>query len=415
MTDSAAAKEPTTEFGRRRWLMLALGVTAQAVACVFVYGVPYLVPMLRSTEHLSLGQAGTVISAPTIGLVVALVAWGAAADKWGEHIVLGVGLGLSTLVLFAGLAAHGPVLLWLVFFLAGVTGASVYAASGRVVMGWFAAKERGLAMGVRQTSTPLGMCIAALVVPSLAASAGVHGVLLFSAVLTGVVALAVAVWVVDPPRPAKPAAGSAADRPRSPYHSPALWRIHGASALLVWPQFTIGAFGLVYLVDVQHWSAADAGRLMAAGQLIGAGGRIAVGKWSDHVRSRLRPMRQLALANGVLMLLLAACALWHSWAADVVLVLTCGLSASTNGLSFTATAELAGARWAGRALGMQNMGQNVTASLTPPLVGELIGADGYPSSFGVAAALSIAAVLAVPSAARVEARVPGLAPTAARP
>ncbi|MER7210926.1 MULTISPECIES: MFS transporter [Streptosporangium] len=408
MNKSAAPTPGDT--GRKRWLMLGLGVAAQAVACVFVYGVPYLVPELRSTEHLSLAQAGVVISAPTIGLMAALVAWGAAADRYGERVVLGLGLALSTLILFAGLMVHGLVLLWVVFFLAGAAGASVYAASGRVVMGWFSAKERGLAMGVRQTSTPLGMGVAALAIPPLAAGNGISAALLFTAVLTGVVGLAVAIWVVDPPRPAKPTADGAATKPPSPYRSPVLWRVHGASALLVWPQFTVGAFGLLYLVDVQHWSVTDAGRLMAVGQLAGALGRIAVGKWSDRVGSRLRPMRQLALVNGVLMLLMALCALWPSWAADVVLIAACGLAASTNGLSFTSTAEIAGPHWAGRALGVQNTGQNLTASLTPPLAGELIVVGGYAAGFGLAAVFSLAAVFATPSAHRAETPRPDPAP-----
>ncbi|MGH3392636.1 MAG: MFS transporter [Actinomadura sp.] len=379
-----------------RWLMLTLGVAAQTVASVFVYGVPYLVPALRSAEHLSLAQAGTVIAAPTIGLIVALIAWGAAADRYGERIVLGGGLALSTLTLAVGLAVNGPALLWVVFCLAGAAGASVYAASGRVVMGWFTAKERGLAMGIRQTSTALGMCIAAVTVPPLAAGHGVRGALLFIAVLTGVVTVAVSIWVVDPPRAVKSVVG-AEDRAQSPYRTPVLWRIHGASALLVWPQFTVAAFGLLFLVDVQHWSATSAGRLLAVGLVLGAVGRIAVGKWSDLVGSRFRPMRQLALTNGALMLLLALCALWPSWPAVVVLVFACGMTASTNGLSFTATAELAGPHWAGRALGVQNTGQNLTASMTPPLVGALIGTAGYAPAFGLAAVFALAALFATPA------------------
>src|SRR5699024_12031482 len=40
--------------------------------------------------------------------------------------------------------------------------ASVNSASGRVVMGWFPRHRRGLAMGIRQMSQPLGTSIAAV-------------------------------------------------------------------------------------------------------------------------------------------------------------------------------------------------------------------------------------------------------------
>jgi len=69
---------------------------------------------------------------------------------------------------------------------------------------------------------------------------------------------------------------------------------------------------------------------------------------------------------------------------------------STNGLAFTAVAEQAGAAWAGRALGIQNTGQNALAALTPPVVAVLIGAAGYPAAFAAAAALPLAAAALVP-------------------
>jgi hypothetical protein len=75
------------------------------------------------------------------------------------------------------------------------------------------------------------------------------------------------------------------------------------------------------------------------------------------------------------------------------------LAVSTNGLAFTAVAELAGAAWAGRALGIQNTGQNLVAAATPPAVAVLIGAWGYPAAFALAGALPLAAAALIPIAA----------------
>ncbi|MFE0464540.1 MFS transporter [Kitasatospora sp. NPDC058965] len=379
---------------RRRWLMLALGVAAQTVACLFVYGVPYLVPVLRGgPAHLSLARAGLVVACPTVGLLGSLVAWGALADRRGERVVLSSGLGLGAVLLLVAATVRGPVLLGGVFVLAGAACAAVFSASGRLVMGWFAVAERGLAMGVRQTSTPLGLGLAAATWPPLAARGGPRLALLCTGVLIAVVAVLLALLLVDPPRAGGAVAG---ERGGSPYRTAALWRIHAAGALLVWPQFTAGAFGLVLLVDVRHWQPTAAGQLMAVGQLLGAAARVGAGRWSDRVGSRVRPMRQLALATAVLVLVLALCARWPSALTDVVLVLACGLTASTNGLSFTATAERAGPAWSGRALGVHNTGQNLVASLAPPLTGALIGWAGYPWAFALAAVLAGAAVGVTP-------------------
>jgi predicted MFS family arabinose efflux permease len=247
-------------------------------------------------------------------------------------------------------------------------------------------------MGVRQTSTPLGMLVAAVAVPPIAATHGLHGAVLFVGVLSGVMAVLTALFIVDPPRPAPKAAGG--EKPPSPYRTPTLWRIHGASALMVWPQFTVGAFGLVYLTDVRHWSAVAAGQLMACGQALAAACRIGAGRWSDAVGSRLRPMRWLAAAVGVLGVGLAVAG--DSAVGVALLIVLCGLSASTNGLSFTSVAELAGPRWAGRALAVQNTGQNLTASLCPPVVGALISASGFGPAFAVAAVCAFASIAALP-------------------
>jgi hypothetical protein len=59
-------------------------------------------------------------------------------------------------------------------------------------------------------------------------------------------------------------------------------------------------------------------------------------------------------------------------------------------------ADRAGPLWAGRALGVQNIGQNLTASLAPPAVGALISASGYGTAFACAAVCGLAAIAVVP-------------------
>lgn len=386
----------------RRWMMLTLGTAAQTVACLFLYGLPYLSDTLRRDGGLSLAQVGLVVACPAVGLVLALVAWGALADRYGERKVIASGLTAAALLLALGSQTRGLVPLGAVLALAGAASASVSAASGRLVLGWFSKEQRGLAMGIRQTATPLGMGIAALTVPPLAERGGVAAPVLGMAVLCAAVAVLVAVCAADPSPPADGRTQQSGKA--NPYRGPRLWRVHGASALLCVPQFTTGVFALVFLVDVRGWSAVQAGQLLALAQVLGAGSRIAAGRWSDRVGSRLRPMRQLAWATGAVVGLTAAGAQWPSPATDLLLIVACGITASTNGLAFTATAEFAGRAWSGRAMGVQNTGQNLAASLTPPALGALITGAGYASGFVVAAALALAAAFVVPVASERAAR-----------
>jgi sugar phosphate permease len=376
----------------RRWLVLAAGTVALTAGSAFQYGLAYLIPALRASG-LSLAQAGVIVACPTAGLLLTLVAWGAAADRWGERRILAAGLGVAGLVLLAATRARGMATLGACLVVAGAAGASVYAASGRLILGWFAARERGMAMGIRQSAQPLGVAVAALALPSLAA----RGLAAAFAFLGGFCLLAAALVVAVVRDPARDGEREQAQR-GSPYRTGVLWRIHAASALLVVPQFTVSTFALVFLVEARGWRAPAAGALLAVAAAGGAASRLGAGHWSDRLGSRMRPMRILALATTAALLALALAAVAAPALAVPILLGAAVLVVSTNGLAFTAVAELAGPAWAGRALGIQNTGQNAVAALTPPLVAVLIGAAGYPAAFAVAGVLPLAAAALVPLA-----------------
>ena len=108
-----------------------------------------------------------VLAAEWIGLALAMLPWGFAADRFGERWTLAVGL--AGCAAFLAGAAFAPTFesLFVFLFLAGALGGSVQSGSGRAVMGWFSRDERGLALGVRQTAVPVGGLIAAVAIPVL--------------------------------------------------------------------------------------------------------------------------------------------------------------------------------------------------------------------------------------------------------
>jgi sugar phosphate permease len=180
-------------------VVLAVGMLAMTAGCAFQFGLPFLIPALRA-EGLSLSQAGILVACPSGGLLLALVAWGAAADRWGERLVLSSGLGLAGLVLLASMTVRSPIALGACFLLAGAAGASVHASSGRLILSRFAGHERGLAMGIRQTAQPLGVAVAALMLPPLS-TVGHAAPLMFLGAASLAAAVLVVVAVRDPARP----------------------------------------------------------------------------------------------------------------------------------------------------------------------------------------------------------------------
>ncbi|QBE47957.1 MFS transporter [Leucobacter triazinivorans] len=405
---------------RVRWWVLAVGLLAQTFTSMLQFGLPFLHPQLFSLAGSSAEIAALLIAAPSVGLVASLFAWGWVADRHGERpaMVLGLGSGalaLGSLALLLGARQYTPVpVVWWGLFLSSALLASVNSASGRLILSWFPLHERGLAMGIRQTSQPLGIAFAAALFPLAAQGSGFHAPL-------GMVALgcAGAALLVVSTVPALAAASVSAHFTeagrgplRSPYARSPIWRMHGASALLTVAQFLLSVFGFVYLVSAQHWDPVAAGLFFTATGLAGAVMRVLMGWCSDRLGSRLHPLRWIAIA--LLLLLGMLSALAHAPAAAApeptslvlerallaALFMATVLSSSNNGLSYTLVAEYAGQRWAGRALGAQNTAQNAVAAVVPPLGALFLGAAGFGGLFLLGAVAAGTAALALPPSSR---------------
>lgn len=387
---------PTSTGTARRWLLLAVGLVATLCANIFINGVAFLIPTLHTDHGLDLARAGLMSSLPAFGMVATLIAWGYLTDRVGERVVLTLGSALTAGAAFAAASASTLPMIGVFLVLGGAAAASSNSASGRLVVGWFPPQQRGLAMGIRQTAQPLGVGLGALVIPRLAESHGIGTALLFPAVACAVSAVLCAVLVLDPPRP--PRADAPAEHLANPYRATTtLHRIHAVSMLLVVPQVMVWTFALVWLMSARGWSAAAAGALVTIAQMLGAAGRIAAGRWSDRVGSRLRPIRSIAAAAAAAMAALALTDWLGSPASVAVLVAASVITVSDNGLAFTAIAEIAGPFWSGRALGTQNTGQLLTAAVVPGMFGALIGVAGYPLAFAVCALFPLAALPMVPA------------------
>jgi MFS family permease len=378
-----------------RWSMLGIGLFATLCANVFINGVAFLIPTLHTEFGLNLAAAGLISAMPKFGMVFTLIPWGYLVDRIGERFVLYAGSALTAAAALGAALTHSLILMSVFLLLGGMAAASSNSASGRLVVGWFPTEQRGFAMGIRQTAQPLGVGLGALVMPVVAQHHGLGAAMAFPAAVCAVAAVVCAVGVTDPPREKRVDASAAVLA--NPYRgSSTLWRIHAVSVLLVVPQALVWTFTLVWLIAEHGWSPASAGALVTAAQILGAAGRIAAGRWSDRVGSRLRPIRIIAAVAATSM---AALALTDASGSDwsvAVMVLASVVTVSDNGLAFTAIAEIAGPFWSGRALGTQNTTQLLATGLTPPVFGALIGAAGYPAAFAVCALFPILAIPFVP-------------------
>ncbi|SHK42179.1 Sugar phosphate permease [Pseudonocardia thermophila] len=379
---------------RYRWVVLAVGAAAQAATSAYFLGLASITPALRVHFGLDLPGVGTLLGTIALGLVLTLIAWGSAADRFGERGVMTVGLLGAAIALGAAAVVPNPAAVGLLLALAGASGASVNSASGRAVLTWFPAERRGFAMSIRQTAVPVGGGLAALVLPGLADTAGVPAAFAALGGFCAVAAVAVAIWVTEPP--GSPARGTAERAGFSVVlRNRRLLLLSVAAFSLVIPQ----SMGLTFLVELLHDSAgfspAVAAAVLAGVQALSVVGRLSSGLWSDQVGSRLGPLRITAVVVAAAFALAAALEPGPAALFVIVLVPAVAISASWNGLVYAAAGELAPPGRAATAMAVSNTAAFVSAAVGPMVGGVIAHAAGWPAMLACGAVVALLARLAL--------------------
>jgi sugar phosphate permease len=369
-----------------RWAVLAAGTTASTAFSAVLLGLPVLAPILREEFDLTLTEVGIVVASVWVGPIFTLLPWGLAADRWGERLALAVGLTAMGLLVGAAAAVDDFYAFVGLMGLASAAGSSVNSASGRAVMHWFGAEERGFALGLRQASLPLGGALTAVTLPAIVGASSLDGALLFLAGLCLVAALVSAVVVRD-----RPTAGAAEEEPEPwTLRDRRLWLLSTGSSLFLVAQIALTGFLVLFLHDARGLSTGEAAAVLAVAQVIAIVLRIGAGRWSDRARERIRPLRLVGLAIFATLVLSAALVTVPLEILIPTLVVATAFSMMWNGLSYTAAAELAGRSRSGAAIGFQQMTLSIVGFVAAPLFAALVDASSWRTGFAVFAAAPLA-------------------------
>jgi sugar phosphate permease len=366
--------------------VLAAGTGAQASFSAFTIGLPVLAPALRSAYGLSLTRVGVVLAAQWVGTSLTLLPWGLLADRFGERLVLVLGLTGCAGLLVALAFAPGFGALVVLLAAAGAAGASVNSASGRAVMQWFAADERGLALGVRQTAIPLGGATTAVVLPHL----GLEAAFLFLAVLALAGAVAGGALIRE-----RVAEGVEPEAVPWTLRDGRLWQLSFGTALYLVAQIAITGFVVLFLHDERGLSDAAAGAVLAAVQVLAVATRIGAGRWSDALGTRILPLLRIGLASFATVALVALAISAPLVVLVPTFVVAGGLAMAWNGLSLTAAAELAGEARSGAAIGFQQTALSTIGVATPIAFAAAVDTISWRAAFALAAIFPLLGVLAL--------------------
>ncbi|MCG7313963.1 MFS transporter [Priestia flexa] len=149
-----------------RWVILMIATFAQTCATFVNYGIGPLATFCREVYNLSQFQTGLIVSAVNVGPIFSMLIFGNIMDKHGERWIVGIGsifLGFSMLIL---IPINEYVYLLIVLLFVGIWYGTAQPGGSSAIIHWFPKnKNRGLAMGIRQTGIPLGGALASTTLP----------------------------------------------------------------------------------------------------------------------------------------------------------------------------------------------------------------------------------------------------------
>ena len=377
--------------------IIALILIAQTVANVGPLGIPAIASLIRADLGLTLGQAGSFLSAYYIGPSLVSLPAGTLADRWGVKRMLVLG----QLVIAAGLLAASLATSYAAFTLLLVAAGFGYGmlnpTSTKAVMGWAPAAHRATLVGLKQVGLPLGGMLGAALVPALALGLGWRVALVASATLIAAGAVASLVVYRDPPRTGlPPAAPGARGAVASVLTSRDLWLLAIATAVFAAMQTVWMSYLVLYLQGTVGLSLLAASRLLALAQLGGMTGRVLFGMLSDRLfagRRRL-PLVLAGVSSAACTLAIASIGAGASAVGLSALAFLFGVvGIGWNGVQHTWMAELAGPRAAGTAVGLGLGVSSAGVTLGPLVFGYFVQRAGGFHTPWLALALSMVVAL----------------------
>lgn len=382
-----------------KYRVLALMTGAQAGASIVQQAVGVLAPFLILQYGLSQAQLGAMFTSLYLGSALFTAFSGVLTDRFGERTMVGASGTVMTSALIAAVLV--PNYTWLVAGM-GLFGAG-YAAStpagGRAILTWFD-RDRGFAMGIRQTGVPVGGLIGAIVLPLAALHlGGYRAALLVAAVLVAVPTAIACIGYREaagerapPSRFREVVAGM-----RRLARDPRLIAVTLTCMTLVVAQLAMNGFLTVTAVQVIGVTPALAATAFACAFGAATVARLFWGWYSD------RFMRENRIALLAVLCALSACASlsFALLRPSVALLLIpaalfigfCG--AGWNGVMAAALAEIGGADRAGSALGLTLTAIFAASAVGPLVFGTIADHTSLDTAWTVNAAIGMLGVLPV--------------------
>jgi MFS transporter, ACS family, hexuronate transporter len=384
-----------------RWSILTLVTFAHALGALTALAVAPLAPFLLESLALSRAQVGLFLPAVYLGGVLMALPAGWLTDRLGVRLTLGLGqLLVGAMITLAAWSPSFPLLLGLLV-LGGFGFSVLNPATGKAVVEWFPPRERGTAIGIKQTGLTLGGLAAALVLPPIALAWTWRHALAAAGALSLVSAALVALLYRASPSASR---APAAEQPELAalgafLRRPPILVVFGCGLALSIAQSSLLAYLVLYVKETYTVSAVTAARFLALAQVGGTVSRVVWGLVSDRsFGGRRRPGVVVTAAIGAAAYAALAAGELLPLPLMVPLALVAGAGAfGWVGLYFALVAEIGGPRYAGVLTGAATACSWSGTLIGPPIFGLALEATGgYALPWLILTATALAVVVTLP-------------------
>lgn len=176
-----------------RWTILAVLFMARMVMAFQFQSVAALSPFLMETLAITLTDIGLLIGLFLGPGIIVAVAGGAFATWFGDKRTVIASLVL--MVIGSLLVTYASALGWAILgrIVSGIGGVVINVLMTKMVIDWFAGRNVSTALAIFISSWPIGIALGLLILPALAASAGLQTAFMVLTVLTAVALVVFAV------------------------------------------------------------------------------------------------------------------------------------------------------------------------------------------------------------------------------
>lgn len=375
------------EYGNFRWVILVIAALTQLTAALASQGIGVWAPFAQQTLQLSNREIGLLAALLNCVPIASLVVVGPLLDRYGDKLPISMGMVLLSLsmVCLGSASSYGALALTMLVMGLGYT--PIQPAGSKAVYHWFPARERGLAMGIRQAALPLGGACAAAVFPHMVARSGWVTAMLATASVIAFAALVHMVFFRNAPgvRPAVVPRLKLSNL----FHSALFRQIAMVGAAMVGVQATIAVFWALFTHHHFGLSVSMASWQLFAVQLGGAIGRVVLSAISDRVHDGRRRMVLICalVTLAVLALTVSLPIGTKAWGILVCSAVIGAFSFGWYGSWVVWLSDIAGPAHVGQVLGAAMAVNQVAIASVPLAFGFFLDLAPYPAGAWVSMAV----------------------------